>query len=150
MQFDLGRRADYAIRCVLSLARAPQGLRKAREIAEEMDVPRSWVPGILGTLVQAGVAESVPGRGGGYRLGPASADVSLLDVIEAVDGPLASTNCVLRGGACQWDGRCAVHEAWAGAQEAMRSQLAAVTIAEIARIDRELPGGMHGDGQPDP
>lgn len=139
MQFDLGRRADYAIRCVLDLARHRDGdLRKARDIAADMAIPRSYVASILATLVEAGLVTSEAGRYGGYALASRPSDVTLLEVIESTEGALSSTSCVLRGGPCHWEERCAVHEPWARAQTAMRSELAATDFAELLRLDEAL------------
>jgi Rrf2 family protein len=140
MHMSLGKRADYAVRAVLDLARhweAPDR-RKSRQIADEMDIPAKYLPQVLATLVRAGLVDSISGPDGGYRLAAAPDGITLLRVIEAVDGPLASTECVLRGGPCHWDHRCAIHEPWAEAQEALRRRLGAATFADLANIDAAL------------
>lgn len=142
MRLELGRRADYAVRAVVDLARHHgDGRRKAREIAAEMDIPRTFVPQILAELVRVGLATSVAGPEGGYALGRAPADVSLLDVITAVDGEPRSTACVLRGGPCRWDDVCAVHVPWARAQDALRDELGRTTFADLAAIDEAIEAG---------
>lgn len=147
MQMRLGKRADYAVRAVLSLARTwrpGQPLRKARQIAGEMGIPEKYLPQLLAALVRAGFVESVTGPEGGYRLVDSPDRVTLLQVIEAVEGPLESTECVLRGGPCHWDDRCAIHEHWSGAQDAMRDHLHATTFASIVHTDEMLE--THSDG----
>lgn len=146
MHMKLGKRADYAIRAVLDLARHWDGgdRRKSREIAESMDIPRKYLPQLLATLVRAGLVASEAGPDGGYRLVSEPTDVTLLAIIEAVEGPLQSVECVLRGGPCHWDSRCAIHEPWAGAQEAMRSQLDRTTFADLVAADVALEGGLDG------
>lgn len=143
MQLELGRRADYAIRAVVDLARhhGGDGRVKAREIADDMAIPRNFVPQILAELVRAGVVESVAGRSGGYRLRRPPAEISLLEVVVAVDGDITSRECVLRGGPCRWDDVCAVHVPWSRAQEALRDQLARTSFQEIAEIDAALDAG---------
>lgn len=139
MQFDLGRRADYAVRCVLDLARHHgHERRKAKEVAAAMDVPRSYVPSILASLVDVGLVSSTAGPRGGYELTRSPGQVTLLEVIEATEGPLASTTCVLRGGPCRWEGHCAVHEPWSRAQDAMRDELGDTTYADLLAIDERL------------
>jgi Rrf2 family protein len=141
MQMRLGKRTDYAVRAVLSLARTwqpGQPLRKARQIAAEMAIPEKYLPQVLAALVRGGLVESVTGPDGGYRLSASPDRVSLLQVVEAVEGPLESSECVLRGGPCHWEGRCAIHEHWSGAQEAMRDRLRATTFASIVQTDEEL------------
>lgn len=140
MQFDLGRRADYAVRCTLDLARHDGQRRKGREIADAMAVPPTYVSSILGTLVDSGFVTSTAGPRGGYALAVAPDALSLLDVIEATEGSLESTTCVLRGGPCHWEGRCAVHEPWSRAQDAMRDELARTTFGELVAADTALEG----------
>lgn len=136
MQLELGKRADYAVRVILDLARDHEGgLRKAREIAAEMDVPRPYLSRILAMLVDAGLVRSHAGPAGGYELSRPPATIDLLTVVEAVEGPLRSSECVLRGGPCRWDGTCVVHEPWSQAQDALRARLAATTFAELAAVD---------------
>lgn len=137
---SLGKRADYAVRAVLDLARhweAPER-RKSRQIADEMDIPVKYLPQVLAALVRAGLVDSVSGPDGGYRLASAPEDITFLRVIEAVEGPLVSSECVLRGGPCHWEDRCAIHDSWAGAQEALRRHLGAATFDDLAVADAAL------------
>ncbi len=142
---ELGRRADYAIRAAVDLARHHESdeRRKARAIAEEMDIPPSYVPQILAELVRAELATSVAGRDGGYRLARPVDQVSLVEVIRAVEGDLRSTVCPLRGGPCRWDDVCAVHVPWARAQHAMLDELAETTLAELVEIDTAIDAGTY-------
>jgi Rrf2 family protein len=139
MELTLGKRADYTVRAVLDLAcHYGDGRRKADEIAAEMEIPRSYLPQLLAELVRSGLVVSVAGRHGGYSLARPPQEVSLLEVIEAVEGPIASTECVLRGGPCRWEDACAFHEPWARAQAALRDSLAETSFAEVAAIDAVL------------
>ena len=141
MELSLGRRADYALRAALDLARHVDSRRKSREIGDEMDVPMSYLPHIMAELVRSGLVDSVAGPHGGYVLARPVADISLLEIIEAVEGDPASTECVLRGGPCRWDGICAMHVPWSRAQQAMLEQLAATSLADVAAIDHALIEG---------
>lgn len=143
MRLELGRRADYAVRAVVDLARHHPGggRRKAREIASEMAIPRTFAPQILAELVRVELVTSVAGPGGGYALARAPADITLLDVVRAVDGEPRSTACVLRGGPCRWEGVCAVHVPWTRAQDALRAELDRTTFAELAAADEALEAG---------
>lgn len=140
MELTLGKRADYTVRAVLDLARhqATGGRRKARQIAEAMAVPASYLPSLLAELVRAGVVVSTAGPGGGYALARPALEVSLLEVIEVAEGRIGSRECVLRGGPCRWEDACAVHEPWAEAQEALRSSLAGTSFADLAARDVAL------------
>jgi Rrf2 family transcriptional regulator, iron-sulfur cluster assembly transcription factor len=149
VELSLGRRADYAIRATLDLAEHHGGeRRKAREIGEAMAVPTTYLPQILALLVRAGIAESVAGPHGGYGLARAAEDLTILDVVTAVDGEVNGKRCVLRGGPCRWDDRCAVHESWSRAQQAMLGELAATTFAELVAEDRRLSAVAAGGPAP--
>jgi Rrf2 family protein len=129
------------VRAAISLASAWDGngaYRKIREIAEEMRLPPSYTPQLLGVLAKAGLAEARAGRAGGYRLTRPPEDISLLEVIEAAEGSLVSRRCAIRGGPCRWDDVCALHPTVVRAAEAIRSTLAQTSLAEVATVDRTL------------
>lgn len=130
MKIELGQTGDYAVRSVLALARAGRRL-KAREIADEMSLPLKFLPQVLGALIRAGLITSVAGPDGGYELARAPGDLSLLEVIEASEGPVRSNKCVLRGGPCRLDGTCAVHDAWFDAQAALAAKLASTSFEDL-------------------
>lgn len=132
VKIELGQKGDYAVRSVLALARARRRL-KAREIAAEMHLPEKFLPQVLATLIKAGIVNSVAGPGGGYDLTRPPKDISLLEVIEAAEGPARSEKCVLRGGPCQLDGTCAVHDAWFSAQSALTAKLGRTNFADLRR-----------------
>jgi Rrf2 family iron-sulfur cluster assembly transcriptional regulator len=138
MQVQPGQRGDYAVRAVLHLARAG-GRRRARDIAAAMAIPETYLPQILGALIRKGIVASVAGPGGGYTLARPGADISLLEVVEAAEGPVRNMSCIMRGGPCHREGKpCAVHDSWAQAQEALATSLAAVSYEWLARRDTEL------------
>ena len=143
MRLELGRRADYGIRAAIDLAHhyASGERRKARQIAEEMDVPATYVPQVLADLVRADLAMSLAGPSGGYRLARPPEEISLLTVIHAVDDDPSSRVCVLRGGPCRWDDSCAVHGLWFDAQQAMLQRLDQATLAEVVAVDAAIDAG---------
>lgn len=143
MELSLGRRADYALRAALDLANHADDRRKSREIGDGMDIPMTYLPQIMAQLVRAGLVDSFAGPRGGYVLARPAVAVSLLEVIEAVEGDPASTECILRGGPCHWDGICAMHVPWSRAQQAMLDRLGATTLAEVAAIDEALLEGEY-------
>jgi Rrf2 family protein len=141
VDLTLTKRGDYVVRAAISLATAWDGAgayRKIRQIAEEMELPRSYTPQLLGILARAGLAEAKAGREGGYRLTRPPGDISVLEVIEAAEGSLASRRCAIRGGPCRWDDVCALHPTVVKAAEAIRSTLARTSLAEVAETDRGL------------
>jgi Rrf2 family protein len=144
MRLELGRRADYGIRAMTDLARHHDAgvRRKAREIADEMAIPATYVSQVLAELVRGDLAVSTAGRWGGYELARPPGEISLLAVIRAVDDEPGSTVCVLRGGPCRWEGRCAVHVPWFEAQQAMLERLERATFEDIIELDGALEHGV--------
>jgi Rrf2 family protein len=118
---------------MLALASRPSGSSvSAREVALEMGIPVGYLPRIMGDLARSGLVVSTVGRSGGYRIGRPPARISLLEVIEAVEGDSRRTTCVLRGGPCGQDGHCQVHDVFFAAQDALIERLRGVTLAALA------------------
>ncbi len=134
MRLELTRRADYAIRTTICLAReGGERLVPVPTIARRMNVPRRFLPQIMQDLVRAGLVEASPGRGGGYRLLRAPDAVSVLEVIEAVEGDVRRRTCVLRADPCSSDRACGVHDLFASAQDALLERFAQATVEDAAR-----------------
>jgi Rrf2 family protein len=147
MQVSLGKRGDYAVRAALHLARHDGSWHKARDIAEDRDIPETYLPQVLGDLVRSGIVRSLSGPHGGYRLARPAAEISLLEVIEATGGPLRSRVCVLQGLPCPGGEPCAVHDAWSDAQSAFIERLRAADLASLAARDVQVRG--HAPPAPD-
>jgi Rrf2 family protein len=135
MRLELTKRADYAIRAVLALARMPPAERRSvRQVAADQMIPASFLPLVMGDLVRAGLVDGTVGRRGGYRLAKPAAMITLLDVIEAVEGDSRRRVCVLRGGPCALAGLCDVHSTFALAQDDVLRRLGTTSVADaIAR-----------------
>jgi Rrf2 family protein len=141
MDLQLTWRGDYAMRAASALARSwPSGeYRKIREVAAEMEIPLRYTPEILALLQRAGLAQARAGRSGGYILSRPPSEISLLEVIEASEGPLVSERCVMSGGPCHWQGTvCAVHPMLEAAGKALTDTLRRQTLASVVTFDREL------------
>jgi len=145
VDLTLSKRGDYVVRSAITLARAydAEGWRKIREVVEETDVPQTFASQILADLVRAGLATSRAGRSGGYRLSRAPTAVSVLEVIEAGEGPLRSERCALGEGPCRWENVCPLHETWTAATAALRELLSRTTLAELAARDAALEAGTY-------
>ena len=140
MDLTLSSRGDYVVRAAIALAEAWYGgaYLKARQVSDRMAIPRSYVAELVGMLGTAGLAVSRAGPTGGYRLARDPREVSLLEVIEAAEGPLVSQNCPIRGGPCRWENVCALHPTWLAASDAVRSTLAGTALAAVAAVDADL------------
>jgi Rrf2 family protein len=135
VRLELTKRADYAIRAVLALAVAgPDERLSVTRLAAERAIPVRFLPQVMADLVRASIVEGQPGRTGGYRLARSAAAITVLAVIEAVEGDSRRQTCVLRGGPCQLNGTCAVHEVFAATQDGMIRQLGGATIASLRPI----------------
>jgi Rrf2 family protein len=149
MQLKLKRRGDYSVRAMIHVARHHDTrLRQARQIASEMQIPYKYLTQILAELVAKGLLVAKHGPAGGYRLARSPADITLLDVVEATEGPATFNHCVLRDGPCDWDQTCPVHDTWSQAQSALAQELAATTMADLARIDAAIEAGAHRHDHP--
>jgi Rrf2 family iron-sulfur cluster assembly transcriptional regulator len=136
MRLELTKRGDYAVRAMLALTRgAGGGLLSARRIADAMDIPVRFLPQVLTDLQRAGLVAAAAGRTGGYRLARDPATVSLLEVIEAIEGDTRRQSCVLRGGPCGEGGFCDVHQVFVEGQDAIRGTFARASLAELAKQD---------------
>jgi Rrf2 family protein len=136
MRLELTKRADYAIRTVLALARAAGNERlSVRRVAADQRVPERFLPQVMRDLVRAGLVDGTVGRAGGYRIAKPSAEISLLDVVEAVEGDSRRRVCILRGGPCALDGVCDVHAVFAAAQDDVLQRLRATTVAAAIRAE---------------
>lgn len=115
MRLEITRRAELAIRALALLGRSTERV-KSSVLAEELLTTVSFVPQVLGPLVRAGWVQSDPGPTGGYRCRVPLGDVSVLQVIEAVDGATDVGRCVVADRPCQATDPCVLHVAWARAR----------------------------------
>jgi Rrf2 family protein len=105
----------------------------ASGLAGETGIPLPTAQKLVSLLTRAGLLTSVRGQGGGVKLARPSAAISLVDIIEAVEGPIAMTACVESGRHdCGFEGSCGVRPHWSAVNEAVRSALGGVTLASLA------------------
>lgn len=136
MRLELTRRGDYAVRAMIALGQAGNdGRLSVRRIAAAMSIPVAFLPQVMRDLVAAGLVDATTGRAGGYRLSRPAARISVLEIIESVEGESRRTSCVLRGGPCGKDGHCDAHEVFFAAQEAMLDRLRTATLGDLGRPD---------------
>lgn len=145
MNMTLSKRGDYVMRSAIALARAYESgaPRKIRQVVADTEVPRTFASQILADLVRAGIAVSRAGRDGGYRLSRAPADISVLEVVEAAEGPLRAERCALGEGPCRWESVCPLHETWSVATAKLAELLAATSLAEVASRDEAIEAGLY-------
>jgi len=104
--FSFTKRADYALSMLSVLAKRGRGARVSLAELAELGMPRAFMGQIASDLVEAGILSSKEGRGGGNVLREEPEEVSLGDVLEAVEGPVEVVECVGEGGNCVMEGNC--------------------------------------------
>jgi Rrf2 family protein len=127
----LTMQGEYAIRAMVGLAREHgNGLLSAKKLAELQDIPPVFLTKILLILTKAGLLVSVRGSHGGIRLAKDPSQISLFEVIEAVEGPLRLNSCIGNNGVCGHNPTCKVHDIWNRVQDSMVKELN-VSISEL-------------------
>ncbi|MDP1028489.1 SUF system Fe-S cluster assembly regulator [Sphingomonas sp. KR1UV-12] len=130
--------ADYAIVLLSAAARHCGGVARlnATQLAEETGVPLPTAQKLVSRLAAAGLLESARGTGGGFRLARPPSAISLADIVEAVEGPIALTSCVEHGANdCAIEGSCRVKPHWGAVNGAVRGALAGVSLAQLSVLE---------------
>ena len=131
--FTISRETDYACRVVLYLALNPATSRvTAQEIAQHQIIPRTLVRRVITRLAKAKLIKTIRGSGGGFVLSRKPAKISMLDVVEAMEGPLALNACLKDDFHCPLVLRCSVHEMWNQTQKMLMDVLAQATFDKLA------------------
>ena len=126
--------ADYAVVVMTAAARAPDARLSAARVAELTGIPVPTVAKLMGTLARAGLLTASRGVAGCFSLAGAPDSICITAIVEAVDGPIALTNCLTgESHDCAIGGHCTVRGHWAPINEAVRAALAAVTLADLLR-----------------
>lgn len=132
---ELTRKGEYAIRGIVYLATQPvDKVCLLSDIAAAVDVPQTFLAKIFQQFSKIGLVRSYRGTGGGFVLGRSPERISLLEVVEAVEGPVVPNRCVTGEGECSRTGTCNVHPVWLNVQEQVRDILAKVTLKELAGL----------------
>lgn len=127
------RQADYAVRSVLDLTLLPdEQAAFSRDIAERQNIPPSFVAKILTRLARQGIVQTQRGLTGGVRLNRPAGEITLLEVIEAIDGPIALNLCVRGPELCPLEENCRVHPIWDVLNGDLRQRLSRISFAQLA------------------
>ena len=128
---QITRQADYAVRAVLYLSRLGPDQRVATsQIAEVQQIPPSFLAKIVSQLSVAGLLQTSRGARGGVSLARTPDQISLLEVVEAIDGPILLNECV-GNGACTFGDDCAMKPVWCDAQAELVSRLRQTTFIDF-------------------
>ena len=129
---QITRQADYATRAILYLARNRNGKRVATsQVAKEQKIPSSFLAKIISQLSIAGLLHTSRGANGGISLARNPEQITLLQVIEAIDGPIQLNVCVGREGVCSFEGNCPMQLVWCDAQNELIVKLKNTSFAQL-------------------
>ncbi|CAN5318375.1 SUF system Fe-S cluster assembly regulator [soil metagenome] len=129
----LSKLTDYATIVLASMAAAPDALHTSSAVAVRTRLPAATASKLLKMLARAGLVTSVRGARGGYALARPAAGISAADIIDAIEGPVAITECSTRHSACSLEVGCRTGHAWQRINRAIRRALAEVTLAELSK-----------------
>lgn len=137
----LSNLADYAVVVMCQAAMGTDARLSAAAVSAATAIPTPTVAKLMGKLSRAGLLMSFRGVGGGFALARAASDISVAEIVEAVDGPIALTHCTepAAGACCSRDAICSLKPQWNVINRTVRDALAGVSLADLARAS--LPAG---------
>ena len=138
MRLEMTKKSDLALKAMRCIGDAEGETIAGKLLADKLGITTHYLPQVISPLVKSGWVSSTPGARGGYRLVVSLDDVSVLEVIEVIEGSIEDQGCVQRGIPCPEFDLCALHEPWQKAKEAMLVELAAATIEDNVRPCEEL------------
>lgn len=131
--FRINKLTDYAVVLLVDMARSGR-VRSAQQIAADTGVPLPTVAKVMKALTRDGLVVSTRGAGGGYGLGREPAAITVADMIQAVEGPIALTSCVeTADDGCGIESLCPMHGHWNRVNGAVHAALSSVSLAEMAQ-----------------
>ncbi len=136
----LSAKSEYGLLAMIDLAGCVgEGPTSAREISARQSIPVKFLEQLLVALRRGGLVQGVRGAHGGFILTRDPRDITVLDIVEALEGPLTATVCEAeRSAVCGKSGACAASGIWNDATEALRTVFAARTVADLARDQEEI------------
>jgi Rrf2 family protein len=128
----LSKKTDYGLLALNYLAsEAPAGVASARVIAEKYEIPVELLAKVLQQMARVGLVAAQKGAHGGYKLGRAASTITLADIVEAIDGPLAITACGRNDDPCDQYGSCTVRDPLSRVKDKILTVLQTTTLAEM-------------------
>jgi Rrf2 family protein len=138
---QITRAAEYGVLGLTALARRPVGeVVMIDTLCSEEDIPRSFLGKILQSLNRAGIVKSARGSGGGFSLARNPADISALEIIEAIEGPISLQRCLDEDLGCEHSGGCALCSLLAEAQGRVRDVFKKTSLSDLT--GRHIPNGL--------
>jgi Rrf2 family protein len=148
---QISRKIDYGLRAMIYLASIPaERVAPFREVAKSMDTPEDFLAKILKTLTDKGLVQSTRGTHGGYQLAKPAREISFLDVIEAVEGPVTVNVCLEGKDSCHLSPSCTMYSVWKQGQERMLEVYRTTTLDTLAFKIPSFPARRAPQGEPVP
>ncbi len=129
---------DYGSVILAYMACRPKDVMSAASLAKSVYLPESTVRKLLKMLTKSGLLCSGRGRHGGYQLARPAAQISLADIISALEGSIALTECSVRPGLCQTEAHCEIRQNWQGVNKIIYQSLAQVSLQQMLQAENKL------------
>lgn len=131
MRLELTKKTDLAFKALATVASAENARVNGSILAEDLEISTQYLPHVMSPLTRAGWVESVSGPHGGYTLAVSLDDVTLLDLVVAVEGPVDETRCLHQGPLHDDSNLCKLHIPWNRARSALLDELAATSLSDM-------------------
>jgi|SRR5579884_3877995 len=152
----LTKKADYGLIALKHLASSGEASASAKDIADAYGIPPALLSKILQKLAKGGFLRSEHGTNGGYKLARPARDITALEVIRSIDGPIVLTACFTEHGACSHTDKCNVREPLRKVHEGILRLLSGISIADMSQDDKaeacvdKTPARLYGLDTPAP
>jgi Rrf2 family transcriptional regulator, iron-sulfur cluster assembly transcription factor len=131
---QITRSGEYGLRGLLFLAnQPPEKISFVSEISKDQNIPATFLAKIFQRLSKAGLLRSIRGAKGGFSLGKPASEITMREIIEALEGPIALNRCLLRKGECEEEKFCPMHQVWEEVQQRFLEVLDRTTMEDLAR-----------------
>lgn len=132
------RKTDYAIRSILCLSQKKDNIIDVNEIAREKVVPSIFLAKVLQKLKKAKIVKSLKGRKGGFYLSKSPKEISLLEIIEIMQGPISINLCAIDKRKCKLSDKCSVHPLWVKMRKRIENELKKVNIENLIKKEKKF------------
>jgi len=131
---QITRTGEYGLRGLLFLAKQPpEKVNLISEISKEQNIPEAFLAKIFQRLSKAGILRSVRGANGGFSLGKPAHQITMREIIEALEGPIALNRCLVREGECEEEKSCPLYPVWEELQQRFLEILDRTTMEDLAK-----------------
>lgn len=131
---QINKFTDYGLRAIAFMATQPRGkVWVVKQISQATDIPESYLMKVLKSMEKAGLTRSHRGSHGGYSLTRNPQEVTFLDLVQALEGPLSLSVCLLDREECPRQRKCSIHSVWRNVQEKMKEEMARYSLSDFAQ-----------------